>query len=163
LTSGTQTIENVGSDAGETIAFVRSTFKPKRLVVFGRSIGSISTIEGCSRANPSAVDGVILESGFSTKGLRLRVESRLGCPFGGPLINLSESLAKLTCPVLLMHAKDDEVVPFSPNFTENESCLKGNNPKSTMLALDVGRHNIRSWNRVAVFQEISKFLTKIVE
>ncbi len=105
------------------------------------------------------VDGIIIESGFSTSGLRLRVEKKLGKPYAGSLLDLTSTLSSFKKgPVMIMHAIDDEVVTFQENFSE---LAANRDPSNTMLLpLDVGKHNIRTWNRVRVFEELEKYLKK---
>jgi len=79
---------------------------PERIIVYGRSVGSGPSVDLATRAR---VAGLVIESGFVTA---FRVVTRVPLfPFDRfPNIH---KIARVTCPVLVMHGRADGIVPFS--------------------------------------------------
>ena len=89
---------------------VRQT-DPRKIVVFGRSLGG-SIAAWVSRANqPRAL---ILESAFIS--LKEAARDRLPGLFAKLLVpdqyNTLRYLTNLSCPVLILHSRKDEIIPF---------------------------------------------------
>lgn len=83
-----------------------------RLLVFGRSLGAAVAAQLASRR---PVAGVILESGFTSVPdlgaelypfLPVRLLSRYR-------YDTREALSEVTAPVLVVHSRDDDIIPFS--------------------------------------------------
>jgi pimeloyl-ACP methyl ester carboxylesterase len=93
---------------------------PEKIVLFGRSVGSIFALEAAARFPRAA--GLVLESGIADvlERLLLRVEPR---ELGATAEDLAAAVAarldhraKLAAypgPVLVMHAREDDLVPAS--------------------------------------------------
>jgi fermentation-respiration switch protein FrsA (DUF1100 family) len=79
---------------------------PKRIVVYGRSVGSGPSVW---LASTHPVGGLVLESAFASP---FRVVTRVRLLPWDPFPNL-ERMASLKCPVLVIHAEHDELIPFS--------------------------------------------------
>ncbi|MDX1381353.1 MAG: alpha/beta hydrolase, partial [Xanthomonadales bacterium] len=88
---------------------------PDRIVVFGRSLGgAVGAWLASQMPRDAAPAAVILESSF-TSGVDMarrlypvypaRLLTRLKYP-------VRDYAARLTCPVLVVHSRDDEIVPF---------------------------------------------------
>jgi fermentation-respiration switch protein FrsA (DUF1100 family) len=77
---------------------------PRRIIAYGRSVGSGPAVDLAAR-RPLA--GLVVESGFVTA---FRVMTRV------PLLPFDEfrnvdKMARVRCPVLVMHGEEDDVVP----------------------------------------------------
>jgi len=83
----------------------KRSIAPERIIVWGRSIGS-----GPSSylAAKHKVGGLVIESGF-TSAFRVMTRIRL-LPFDR-FDNL-QNLRHIKCPVLVIHGKQDEIIPF---------------------------------------------------
>lgn len=84
---------------------------PAEIIVFGRSLGAAVAASVASRHKPGAL---IIESGFVSvpdmaaeiyPWLPARRLARIGFPTG-------DYLQTVTCPVLIVHSRDDEIIPF---------------------------------------------------
>ncbi len=150
---GQQTCGNIGHDAATVLALIRNEFGAKKLVCYGRSIGSLAAIE--STRSGGVVDAIVIESGFSTAGLQRRVKRRLP-EWEGPLLSLTETLRDYEGPVLAMHAADDPVVG-PENFEENR-LARSERAHDMHLLFDFGRHSPVLYNRETVHKALAQFL-----
>ncbi len=89
---------------------------PSRIIMFGRSLGAAVAAHQASLHSPGAL---ILESSFSSVPdlaaklypfLPVRWLSRLD-------YNVQQQLSAVSCPVLVVHSRDDEIIPFSHGRT----------------------------------------------
>jgi len=87
-------------------------FDSSRVVVFGRSLGGAVAVELATRVNPMAL---IVESSFTSAPalgqavypwLPVRLLARIRYDSG-------RRIGTVTCPVLVVHSSQDEVVPYS--------------------------------------------------
>lgn len=79
--------------------------KPEQIIVFGRSVGGGSAVDLASR---QPVAGLIIESTF-TSAFRVVVPFPI-LPFDK--FNNLDKIKKVKCPVLVMHGKLDDTIPF---------------------------------------------------
>ncbi|MDX1554868.1 MAG: alpha/beta hydrolase [Xanthomonadales bacterium] len=85
--------------------------EPSRIVVFGRSLGAVVAARVASQATPGAL---IIESGF-TSGVEMAkriywfLPARLITRLEFPLVDFARGV---DCPVLVIHSRDDEIIPF---------------------------------------------------
>lgn len=79
---------------------------PQRIMAFGRSVGAGSAVDLAAR-KPLA--GLIMESAFTT-AFRVVVPIPI-LPFD-KFRNI-DKIKKVNCPVLVMHGKADDIIPFS--------------------------------------------------
>ncbi len=84
---------------------------PSQIVLFGRSLGAAVAVHLATLHTPAAV---IIESGFTSVPdiaaevypfLPVRWLSRFN-------YNVRHQLQRVACPVLVMHSRDDEIIPF---------------------------------------------------
>jgi len=84
---------------------------PSRIILFGRSLGAAVAVHQAVIHSPGAL---IVESGFTSVPdigaelypfLPVRLLSRLD-------YNVQEQLPRVSCPVLVVHSRDDEIIPF---------------------------------------------------
>lgn len=85
--------------------------RPSRIIMFGRSLGAAVAVHQANLHSPGAL---IIESSFSSVPdlaaelypfLPARWLSRLD-------YNVQQQLAAVRCPVLVVHSRDDEIIPF---------------------------------------------------
>eukprot|EP00927_Polykrikos_kofoidii_P069143 TRINITY_DN64527_c0_g1_i1.p1 TRINITY_DN64527_c0_g1~~TRINITY_DN64527_c0_g1_i1.p1 ORF type:complete len:438 (-),score=56.62 TRINITY_DN64527_c0_g1_i1:157-1308(-) len=114
-------------------------------VAMGRSIGATCAVHLAAR-RASKIHGLIVDSGLmSLKGLPM-VASMGPMVLGGPeaFQSLSEpfdtlgSMAAISCPTLVMHGKNDEIVPFSQGADCHGRCQSQD---KTLKAWELATHN----------------------
>lgn len=86
--------------------------KPNEVIIFGRSLGGAVASWLAQSHTPR---GLILESTFTSLpdiavGLYPYLPARLLLRFE---YNTAEYLSRVDCPVLIVHSRDDEIMPFS--------------------------------------------------
>jgi len=108
LTAGKPSERSIYETAEAAYRFLveEKKFAPENIIVMGRSLGGGPS---CFLAKKHPVGGLILESTF-TSALRVVTGVRL-LPFD-PFSNISR-IDRITCPKLVIHGTEDEIVPFS--------------------------------------------------
>lgn len=110
-------------------------YSPAQITVFGRSLGGAVAIDLASR---TACGGLIVESAFtSAVDVGRRYYPLL--PVAWFLRDRYESVSKMarvTCPVLVTHSPDDEIIPYKMGLRLYEAALA---PKRLVLLR--GGHN----------------------
>jgi len=137
---------------------------PKRLVAFGRSLGSLYAVELVHRFPETA--GLIIESGIADPLERILLRVRpeeLGTTATeladevGARLDPKAKLNAYTGPVLVLHAKDDSMVG-SGHAVRNASYAK----RATLRLLPEGDHkSIFDENREAYLAALAQFLKEI--
>jgi len=79
---------------------------PARIIAYGRSVGSGPAIELAAR---HPVGGLVIESGFTSAS---RVVFRLPLLPFDRFTNIAK-IGRVTCPILVMHGTEDEIVPIA--------------------------------------------------
>lgn len=103
---------------------------PSRIIAHGRSLGGVAAIDLASR-KPLA--GLIIESSF-VSGFRVMT----GIPlFPFDKFRNAAKLKRVTCPVLVMHGKRDEVI----SFWHGEKLYETANEPKMFLWIDEAGHN----------------------
>ncbi len=158
--SGTPALDAMLDDAEALIASVG--VPPERLILFGRSVGSIYAIHAASRRPDIA--GLILESGIADplERVLLRVQPAeigvthedLECA-ARERFDHRKKLQHYPGPVLVMHAADDSLVAV-----DNGVCLADWAAGPSRLKIfDSGDHNaIMAVNWVDYWREVSEFV-----
>ncbi len=108
---------------------------PGSIVIFGRSLGAAIAARLATETAPAAL---IVESGFTSvpdaaAGIYWFLPVRLLSRFQ---YDAREAIQKISCPVLVVHSRDDEIIPFTHGQALYESAPR---PKS-FLEL-TGGHN----------------------
>ena len=99
----------------------RKDVDPNRIILFGRSLGGGAV---CDLASKKPSCALILQSTFtSARSFAARFLAP-GFLVRDPFDNLSV-VSKYTGPVLIIHGKNDDVIPFSHGKTLYKNCLKG--------------------------------------
>lgn len=108
---------------------------PDQIVVFGRSIGAAVAAYVASRHEPGAL---ILESGFvSVPDLAAKIYPWLPVRWLARIrFPAAKFLQSVTCPVLVIHSRDDEIIPFGQGVKLHEAAR----PPKQFLELR-GGHN----------------------
>jgi fermentation-respiration switch protein FrsA (DUF1100 family) len=108
---------------------------PERIVLFGRSLGAAVAARLATEVAPGAL---VLEAGFTSlpelgqelyPWLPVKWLARLHYP-------VKDHLARVRCPVLVVHSRDDEIVPFH----HGEALYAHALPPKQFLAI-TGGHN----------------------
>jgi len=108
MSQGTPSERGAYEDVDAAYAYLTRALgvSPRRIIAYGRSVGSGPAVDLATR-RPLA--GLIVESGFLTA---FRVLTRVPLlPFDK--FRNADKIARVSCPVLVMHGMQDEVVPFA--------------------------------------------------
>lgn len=129
---GTPTESRVYCDIDAAYQYLTETLgiSPRRIILYGRSVGSGPAVDLASR---KTVGGLILESPFITA---FRVVTRVPIVPVDKFRNINK-IRKVHSPVLVMHSQADEVIPFSHGKRIFEAA---NEPKH-FLAVEQAGHN----------------------
>ncbi len=120
------------ADIDAAYAYLTETRKipPGRIIIYGRSVGGGPSVDMAAR---KPVAGLILENAFTSA---FRVVTRV------PLLPFDyfrniDKIGKVRCPVLVIHGRSDEVVPFH----HGQALFDAANEPKQCLWIDGGRHN----------------------
>lgn len=162
MSTGEPLLGRMLDDVGEIVRAAGS--RPERLVIFGRSVGSIFAIEAAARF--PAIAGLILESAVADplERLLLRIDpSELGVSpraFAAAFEARLDHQRKLSAypgPLLLLHAVHDGLVPVD-NASRLASWAKG--PVESNL-FERGDHNSLLYeNEEEYFDSVAGFLAR---
>jgi fermentation-respiration switch protein FrsA (DUF1100 family) len=108
MSGGRSSERSAYHDADAAYAYLTDALgvPPSRIIAYGRSVGSGPSVELARRA-PLA--GLVIESGFTSA---FRVVTRLSVLPFDRFRNI-DKIGRVSCPVLVMHGVDDEIVPLS--------------------------------------------------
>jgi pimeloyl-ACP methyl ester carboxylesterase len=155
----------LGALLGDVPSLVRAVGVPvERIVVFGRSVGSLFAVEAVERFPELA--GLVLESGIADvyERLRLRVDPvEMACTEGdfreavAARLDHQRKLAQYEGPSLFLHAEGDHLVPIS-HAERNHRWVGGD--RKRLVRFPRGDHNsILAFNREEYLAELARFLT----
>jgi hypothetical protein len=122
---------------------------PERIIIYGRSVGAGSAVELAAR---KPVAGLIMESAF-TSAFRVVVPIPI-LPFD-KFRNI-DKIKRVKCPVLVMHGKGDEVVPFQ----HGQRLFSAAPEPKRSLWVDEASHNDFLW---VAGEQYGKTLREFVE
>ncbi|HAV14413.1 MAG TPA: alpha/beta hydrolase [Opitutae bacterium] len=119
LSSGNASESGVYAAADAAYKYATETlgYKPENITLYGRSLGSGPS---CWLAERYPVKGIILDGAFSST---FRVMTKVRVLPWDRFNNLSR-LASIQCPVLIVHGKLDQTVPFT-HALQNQHALSG--------------------------------------
>jgi fermentation-respiration switch protein FrsA (DUF1100 family) len=127
--------------------------KPEEIIMFGRSLG------GCIAAHLAKnvkAKGLVIESGFTSYAdigqkfypyMPVRMFARYS-------FKTSEHLKKVKCPVLIIHSRNDEIVPFELGLRLYEQAAKepkdfieifGNHNDGFLYSGQIYREGLTNW------------------
>ncbi|MCD9015803.1 alpha/beta hydrolase [Parachryseolinea silvisoli] len=121
---------------------------PKNILVYGRSIGTGVAVEIATRY---PVRGLVLESAYTSLGTLANEK----VPFFFPSLYLRfrfnnlKKIAALTCPVILLHGTQDELIPAE----HSQRLVEAIKNKKKLILVKGGGHNDLSG-----FPEYARFL-----
>lgn len=133
--TGKTTEQGIYRDADAAWAYLTETRGIEDIVIFGRSMGASAASKLAARVKPSAL---IVESSFTSvpdiardvyPWLPVRWLSRLNHA-------TRDYVREVRCPVLVIHSRDDEIVPFR----HGKAIFEAANEPRSMLSLR-GTHN----------------------
>jgi len=129
---GKPTEESVYAAARVARAYLRKELKvpAERTLIFGRSLGGGPAVQ---MATEERVAGLILSSAFTSA---FRVMTRWRLLPGDPFQNLPK-VGAVGCPVLVMHGREDRVVPFH----HGEALFAAAPEPKRSLWVDLAGHN----------------------
>ena len=136
---------------------VERRIAPQQIVIFGRSLGAAIAAELASQ-HPSA--GVILESAFTSvpdmaasiyPWLPVRLLSRYQ-------YNNLEKIARITSPLLLVHSRGDEIVPYD----QGERLFAQANEPKQFLELSGGHNDGNHVSHDIYMETLQRFLDGIL-
>jgi len=130
-----------------------------KLWLMGRSLGSLSTLE-LAASHPGKINGIILESGFTSVIPVWRNFFLFLLPDKGLLEKIErEALAlvgSITLPALVIHGEQDTIVPLSEARTLYEGL--GSPEKQLLLIPDADHNTIIFAHPQLYFSAISEFI-----
>ncbi|MBD1898146.1 alpha/beta hydrolase [Coleofasciculus sp. FACHB-129] len=139
-------------DAAYTYLTQQLGVPPNRIIAYGRSVGSGPAVDLASR-QPLA--GLIVESAFITA---FRVLTRIPIVPFDRFRNL-DKIKKVRCPVLVMHGRRDEVIPF----WHGEQLFAAANEPKRFLWVDEAGHNDFSWVAAQQSEKAVREFAQLVE
>jgi uncharacterized protein len=143
------------ADAAYNYLIREKGFEPKRIIIYGRSVGTGVAVE---MARKKLCKGLILESPYSS----LRKLANEKVPFFFPSLymrysfNNLEKINEIKCPIVFLHGNIDEIIPAAHSKRLFEK-FKG---KKRMILIKGGSHNdLNSFDDHKVFinEELSSF------
>jgi fermentation-respiration switch protein FrsA (DUF1100 family) len=125
---------------------------PDRIIALGRSLGGGVAMHLACRKK---VAGLILESSFVTA---FRVATRIPLTPFDKFRNI-DKIRKVRCPVLVIHGRDDEVVPF----WHGEKLFEAANEPKLKFWVDGAGHNDLFWAAGSRYWDIIKTFTGVIQ
>jgi uncharacterized protein len=146
---GETTTSSILEDGEHIYNYVKNTYPDREIILWGESMGSAVTWYLASKYN---VSKVIITSGFASLANVISnvIVSGLGTLLSY-LMFLPDNTVhvdKVQCPVLLLHAGDDSLIPISE--AEN---LKEINPGNITLVRTYGGHNFNIASKLSVITD----------
>ena len=165
FSSGTPNAENTQSDAHHILDFVLNYLSSKSykgpLVLMGRSLGSVSVLE-LSQRYPKDFAGLIIESGFADEEPLFKLigitAEQAGFSKEDGFLN-GEKIKKYTGPLLVIHAEEDHIVPFSQGQDLYDSCPS--KEKTSLPIPNANHNNILGVSFQKYFEEITRFISAL--
>lgn len=123
--------ENVYRDIDAAYDYLTTVARipPERIIVSGHSLGTGPSVDLAARRQ---VGGLILDSGFTSA---FRVVTQVPLPPFDRFRNL-DKLGRVHCPILVIHRRHDEVVPFQ----HGEALYEAANEPKQHEWMDQGKH-----------------------
>jgi fermentation-respiration switch protein FrsA (DUF1100 family) len=114
-------------------------YAPSKIIVYGESLGCAVT---CAIASERKPEGMILQSGFRSLPTIARdifgpLKLMPGFCFPEPKLDNEKLLKGEHAPLLILHGRDDEVIPFS----HGEALYRSASQPKTFVPLEHSRHN----------------------
>lgn len=144
--AGKPSVAGVKRDVQAALSYLRNERKIpfENIILYGESIGG-GVAAWAAGDHLADIGGVVVESGF--RSLKLRAGSRF--PVIGPLVITEdlpseEILSKYAGPLLIIHSRDDRIIPFEDGQALFDICPS---KKKRMCELKGVGHNDPVWQR----------------
>lgn len=142
--SGSPGVGAMMADSQRVLAFLKQVMEKKQMTgpvsVMGRSLGSAPALE-LAASCPNDFQSLIIESGFAFAGPLLRVlglnPDAMGFREDQGMGNL-EKMGRVSCPCLVIHAREDRLIPFSDGKALFDACLSGD---KELITVEGAGHN----------------------
>lgn len=137
--------------------FAEQGFKPSKLFVMGRSLGSVPALEIASRME-NKISGLIIESGFASA---FKLMNCLGLSIEGVdetkegFFN-QKKITQVTVPTLIIHGEDDRLIPATEGKTLYQQCTAKN--KQLLLIPYAGHNDLMILGMKQYFSTIGAFI-----
>ena len=162
FSNGTPTAENTQSDAHPVLDYVLRHLKKENyigpLILMGRSLGSVSVLE-LARRYPGDFSVLIIESGFADEGPLFQLfgikPEQVGFKNEDGFQN-GAKISKYQGPLLVIHAEQDHIIPFSQGEELLSLCPSKN--KKLVAIPNANHNNILGVNPLKYFEEVSRFI-----
>ena len=162
FSNGIPNVDNTQSDAHIILDFVLKYLGDNNysdsLILMGRSLGSVSVLELIKRY-PNDFSGLIVESGFAYEESLFRLigttAAQVGFKEEAGFLN-GEKIKLYTGPLLIIHATEDHIVPFSQGELLFNSCPSEN--KKIVPIPNANHNNILGIGFQKYFKEIDQFI-----
>jgi len=162
FSSGVPNVKNTQSDAHIILDFVLKYLKEKNysgpLILMGRSLGSVSVLELAKRY-PHDFSGLIIESGFADEGPLFKLigttAEQAGFNKKDGFLN-GEKIKKYPGPLLIIHADQDHIIPFSQGELLYTLCPSKN--KKILPIPNANHNNILGVSPQQYFKEVENFI-----
>ena len=162
FSSGIPNVENTLSDAHIILDYVLKHLKTQNhsgsLILMGRSLGSVSVLELAERY-PQDFFGLIIESGFADEEPLFKLigttAKQAGFKREDGFLN-GEKIKKYKGPLLIIHAEQDHIVPFTQGELLYNSCPSKN--KKFLPISNANHNNILGVNPQKYFEEVGSFV-----
>jgi pimeloyl-ACP methyl ester carboxylesterase len=130
---------------------------PKRVVLYGHSLGTTAAVDLASRRSCGAI---ILESGLSSAKDMAEVKlpwlPKWLYSFGRNRFDSEAKLRHVTCPVFVVHGEPDNVVPTREGRT---LFTAANSPKQLLIVPGAG-HSVASFGGENYFTRLENFINE---
>jgi len=162
FSTGTPDVENTQSDAHFVLDYVLKYLKEINysgsLILMGRSLGSVSVLELAKRY-PHDFSGLIIESGFANEEPLFKLigttAEQAGFTKEDGFLN-GDKIKKYAGPLLVIHAEQDHIVPFSQGELLYTSCPSEN--KKFLSIPNANHNNILGVSAQKYFEEVVGFI-----
>ena len=162
FSNGIPNVVNTQSDAHLILDYVLKYLKEQNysrpLVLMGRSLGSVSVLELAKRY-PQDFSRLIIESGFADEEPLFKLIGTTAREAGftkeDGFLN-GEKIKNYTGPLLIIHAEQDHIVPYSQGEHLYNSCPA---TKKTLVSIPNANHNnILGVGFQKYFEEVERFI-----
>ena len=165
FSSGTPTAKNTQSDSHIILDYVIQHLEKHKhigpIFIMGRSLGSVSALELAGRY-PKDFSGLIIESGFADEDPLFKLigttAEQAGFSREDGFLN-GDKIKKYHGPLLIIHAEQDHIIPFSQGQNLHNSCPS---KEKTFLPIPNANHNnILGVSFQKYFEEITRFISAL--
>ena len=162
FSTGVPDVENTQSDAHFVLDYVLKYLKEKNysgsLILMGRSLGSVSVLELAKRY-PHDFSGLVIESGFADEEPLFKLigttAEQAGFTKEDGFLN-GEKIIKYAGPLLIIHAEQDHIVPFTQGERLYNFCPSKN--KKFLSIPNANHNNILGVDPQRYFEEVVGFI-----